>query len=533
MNPTSILTPAAGSGWPVLSLLIALPLVAAVIVALMRNESRARHVAVVAALAELVLALTMVIGFVPGTADMQYVERHAWIPTLGIGYSVGVDGISLLFVPLAALIACGALLATTGGVRFMPRLFCANVLLMLAATVGIFVALDLFLFYVFYELALIPAFLLIKLWGQGSQRAHAGMKYVLYMLCGSVPLLLGFILVALQHQEVSGNLSFDWATLMATPVEGGRGTLVFALLVLGFAVKGPLLPLHTWMPAAVSEGPVGVGVFLVGLKLGAYGFLRFVMPLAPEASAEWSLVIAALGVTAMLYAALVALVQRNLRRLLAFASISHVGLVTMGLFTLTAEGMQGGVLMLLAMGITSTGLLLLAGSLHARLGSSELSSFGGLTRQMPRLATLFFILGIASVGMPGTLNFNGEFLVLVGSFNLHPALAGTAVLGVILSAGYFLWYYERAFFGPPGRHAAARLPDLNRRETLVAGVLAGLAIMGGLYPAHLQEVTGPSVNALLAHVQAHLPVRVLAQVPAQAQVGTGPVVLTARAAPAR
>lgn len=502
MNPISLVSSSSNAQgeWPVLSILILLPLVAAAIVALMRDENRARQFAIGAAVVELALALVMAIGFVPGTADMQYVERRSWMPSLGIGYSVGVDGISLLFVPLAALIACGALLATSGAVSFMPRLFHANVLLMLAATVGIFVALDLVLFYVFYELALIPAFLLITLYGQGGQRAHAGMKYVLYMLCGSVPLLLGFILVALQHQTATGTLSFDWATLMATPVEGGRGTLIFALLVLGFAVKGPLLPLHSWMPAAVTEGPVGVGVFLVGLKLGAYGFLRFVMPLTPEASGEWSLVIAVVGVIAMLYAALIALVQRNLRRLLAFASISHIGLVTVGLFTLTAEGMQGGLLMLLAMGLTSTGLLLLAGSLHARLGSSELSSFGGLTRQMPRLATLFFILGIASVGMPGSLNFNGEFMVLVGSFNVNPALAGVAVLGVILSAGYFLWYYERAFFGPPGRNAAARLPDLNGRETMVGVVFASLAFCGGLFPEKLQEVTAPSVNALLAHV---------------------------------
>lgn len=513
MNPISLVSSSSNvqGEWPVLSILIMLPLVAAAIVALMRDENRARQFAIGAAVVELVLALVMAIGFVPGTADMQYVESRSWIPSLGIGYSVGVDGISLLFVPLAALIACGALLATSGGVSFMPRLFHANVLLMLSATVGIFVALDLILFYVFYELALIPAFLLITLYGQGGQRAHAGMKYVLYMLCGSVPLLLGFIFVALQHQAATGTLSFDWATLMATPVEGGRGTLIFALLVLGFAVKGPLLPLHSWMPAAVTEGPVGVGVFLVGLKLGAYGFLRFVMPLTPEASGEWSLVIAVLGVIAMLYAALIALVQRNLRRLLAFASISHIGLVTLGIFTLTAEGMQGGLLMLLAMGLTSTGLLLLAGSLHARLGSSELSSFGGLTRQMPRLATLFFILGIASVGMPGSLNFNGEFMVLVGSFNVNPALAGVAVLGVILSAGYFLWYYERAFFGPPGRNAAARLPDLNGRETMVGVVFAGLAFCGGLFPAKLQEVTAPSLNALLVHVRAHASAGSIAQ----------------------
>ena len=488
-------------GFPILSTLIALPLVAAIVVALTRDEATGRRIALAAALAELALALVMAAGFVSGIADVQYLERHPWMPSLGIGYVVGVDGLSMLFVPLAAIIAVAVLLAPSAGVRLMPRMFSANILLLLAATVGIFVALDLMLFYVFFELALVPVFLLIRLWGSGVRREHVGMKYIVYMLCGSIPLLIGFILIGIEHQAATGRWSFELAELLRTPLPAQSQTLLFALLVIGFAIKGPLLPFHSWMPAAISEGPVGAGAFLVGLKLGAYGFLRFVMPLLPEATLEWWLVLVVAGLAAMLAAALIALIQRNLRRLLAFASISHVGLVTVGVFSLTHEGLQGALLLLLSMGLTSTALLLLAGALQARVGSSDLHALGGVTRHMPRLATLFFIVGIASVGMPGTLNFNGEFMILMGGFAAHPAIAAVGVLGVILSAGYFLWYYERAFFGPVKNPALARLPDLGHRDTLVAASLAALVIAGGLFPAKLQEVTGPSVTAVLAHLE--------------------------------
>ena len=490
------------AGFPMLSLLIAWPLVAALVVALLRDEVAARRIALLAAAGEVGLALVMAIGFVPGVADMQYVERRVWMPSLGIGYSLGVDGISMLFVPLAAIIALAVLLSPGAAVRYMPRLFAANMLLMLAATIGIFVALDLVLFYVFFELALIPAFLMIRLWGSGSQREHAGMKYIVFMLAGSVPLLLGFILLGHEHQAATGQWSFDLARLASVPVSAEVQTLVFALLVLGFAVKGPLLTLHSWMPLAISEGPIGAGVFLVGLKLGAYGFLRFVMPLAPQATLEWWWVLVAVGLAAMIAAALVALVQRNLRRLLAFASISHVGLVTVGLFSLTAQGMQGALLLLLAMGLTSTALMLLTGALQARIGSCDLGAMGGITRHMPRLAALFFIVGLASVGMPGTVNFNGEFMILLGGWLAHPAIAAIGVLGVILSAGYFFWYYERAFFGPSVNPAHARLPDLGRRDSAVALALTALVLWGGLFPSTLQQVTGPSVTGVVERLQA-------------------------------
>ena len=488
-------------GFPILSALIVLPLLAALLLALVRDATAGRRIALIAAIGEVALALFMAFGFVPGVADMQYVERRSWIPSLGIGYTVGVDGISMLFVPLAAIIALAVLLSPAAGVRFMPRLFGANVLLLLAATVGIFVALDLVLFYVFFELALIPAFLMIRLWGSGAQREHAGMKYIVFMLCGSVPLLLGFIMIGIEHQAATGRWSFDLVELLQSPIPAASQALLFVLLVTGFAVKGPLLPLHSWMPVAISEGPIGVGVFLVGLKLGAYGFLRFVMPLLPQATLDWWWVLVVLGLAALLIAALIALVQRNLRRLLTFASISHVGLVMVGLFSLTSQGMQGALLLLLSMGLTSTGLLLLTGALQARLGSADLGSMGGIARHMPRLATLFFILGIASVGMPGTLNFNGEFLILLGAYFAHPAIAVVGALGVILSAGYFLWYYERAFFGPVKHAALARLPDLGRRDTAVAVSLAALAVWGGLFPATLQQVTEPSVAQLREHLR--------------------------------
>lgn len=499
-------------GFPILTALIVLPVAGALVMALVKNDANARRLAAMFAAAELLLSLLMAFGFVPGVAGMQYVERAAWMPSLGVGYTVGVDGISMLFVPLTALLAFLVLVNSADGARFRPQLFCASILLLTAATIGIFVALDLILFYVFYELALIPAFLLITMWGSGPHREHAGGKYILYMLCGSVPLLLGFILLAADHRSATGVLSFDYLQLLGTPVSTQAQALIFLLLVTGFAVKGPLLPFHSWMPSVVSEGPVSAAIFLVGLKLGAYGILRFVLPLLPDVSVEYYWVMCILGLAAMLFAALVAITQHNLRRLLAFASISHVGLVFVGLFSLNAQGLQGGLLMLLAMGVTATGLLFLAGALQTRLGSSDVSAFGGLARDLPRLATMFFLLGLASIGMPGTIGFTGEFLVLMGAFNAHWALAAVGVLGVILSAGYFLKYYERAFFGPARSSTATKVSDLSFRETMVAASLVGLILWGGLYPAKLLEITAPSINLVLSRIEA------VPRLPAQASI---------------
>ena len=494
-------------GFPILSALIMLPVFVAILLNFTRDEGTLRAIALFGAVAELLLAVVLVVNFIPGTSDIQFTERALWMEALGSGYHVGVDGISVLFIPLTAFITVMVLLFSWGSVKFFLKLYLVNILLLEAVTMGIFASLDLLLFYVFWELALIPAYFLIKFWGIGPERQYAGQKYVLYLLVGSVPLLIGIVLLSLNYHDVAvaqGILpaySFDFLTLLTVPVPLEAQTLIFGLLALGFAVKGPMLPFHTWMPTALVEGPIGVGMFLVGLKLGLYGFLRFLIPLVPEAAQEWFWLMAVLGVTGVLYGGLIALVQPNLRRLLAFAGVSHVGLAVLGLFSLNVQGLQGALFMMLSFGIVATGLFCLTGFLYTRLGSSDISAFGGLARQVPKLASFFFLLGLASIGTPGTIGFHGEFLILLGAFKAQWQFTAVAVLGVILSAAYFLWYYERAFFGPITNKVVLKIRDLTPREMVVGLSASALVLWVGFYPAPVLNITGASIEAVAKRVQ--------------------------------
>ncbi len=499
------ITASAQIGFPILSAMIFLPVLAAVGLRFITDEKLARQTAFGVAFVELALAAMLLVGFVPGTAAFQFTERHLWIDTIGSSYHLGVDGISVLFMPLTALITIMVMTLGGNGTRFMSKAYLSNILILQGVTMGIFASLDLILFYVFWELALVPIYLLIKLWGVGPQRQYASLKYILYMLTGSAPLLVGIILLGIAYQNgapAGTNFTFDLVTLMSQPAPAHMQELVFFLMLAGFAIKGPLLPFHTWMPSALMHGPVGAGIFLVGLKLGTYGLLRFVLPLLPDASVDWYWLVVGAGLASMVYAALIALVQQNLRRLLAFASISHVGLVMVGLFSMNVNSIQGGLLMMLNMGLASTGLLFLAGALYTRLGSTDLSSLGGLARQVPRLAFFFFLFGVASIGLPGTSGFHGEFLTLMGAFVKHWEVAAIGVLGVILSAGYFLWFYERAFFGPVGNRVPAKLRDLNGAETALVSAVAVVILVIGIYPTPVTRVSDASVQALVTRIDA-------------------------------
>lgn len=494
-------------GFPILTALIVLPLLWALLLLVIRDERLLRGAALAGALAQLGLALILVYHFVPAVPDIQFAEQINWMPALGSSYHIGVDGISILFVPLMCFLTV-LLMLYAAGVRFLTRFYLINILLLQSFTIGIFVSLDLILFFMFWELALVPSYFLIKRWGIGPQRQYAGTKYVLYMLAGSLPLLIAIVLLGLNHHDAVGAgaagapaYSFDLLVLQSdVPIPLETQTLIFFLMMLGFAAKGPMVPFHTWLPTTLMEGPIGMGVYLVGLKLGVYGMLRFVIPLLPEASAEWFWLIAILGLAALLYGALIALVQPNFRRLLAFASVSHVGIIIVGLFSLNQQGVQGALIQMISLGIVGEGLLFLTGFLYRRTGSSDLSAFGGLARHVPVLAFFFFLFGLAFIGLPGTSGFIGEFLILMGAFRAHWAFAAVGVLGVILSAGYFLWYYERAFFGPVTNAAVARMRDLSLRETLIVASIAGLIFWIGLYPKPLIEMTRGSVESLVAHV---------------------------------
>lgn len=483
-------------GFPILSVLIVFPVLWAILVTLIEDEWLARRTALVGALAELLLAVFMAVSFTPGVSDIQFVERIGWIATMGVGYYVGVDGISVLFIPLTAFVTLIVMLFSWTTVRFRPKAYLAALFAVEATTIGIFASLDLVLFFVFWELILVPLYFLLRAWGIGPERQYAAVKYVMYMMSGSVPMLLGIVLLGVNHYNQTGAYSFDFLDLLKAPVPHALQTLIFFLLAFGLAVKAPLFPFHTWMPTVLLQGPIGAGMFLIGLKIGVYGFIRFVLPLVPDAVSDWSWLMAALGATAIMYGGLIALVQPNLRRLLAFASVSHVGLALVGVFSLNVQGIQGALLLMFHLGIVSTGLFLLTGLLYARTGSSELSAFGGIARHAPLLATFFFIIGLAAIGLPGTSGFPGEFLVLLGAFEAHWAWAAVAVVGVVLTAAYFLSYYERAFFGPPPTHER-RVPDLHVREAALAAVLAVVVFWIGLFPARFLDMTSGSVRALV------------------------------------
>jgi NADH-quinone oxidoreductase subunit M len=488
-------------GFPILSILILLPVVWAILLNLIENDDLARKTALVGAFLELCLSLVMVANFTPGVADIQFAERVEWMAAIGVGYHVGVDGISVMFVPLTALLTLMVMLSSYNSVRFRARAYLTTLFALQAATIGIFVSLDLFLFFVFWELILIPSYVMLRLWGIGPQREYAALKYVMYMLAGSAPLLMGIVLLGINHFDATGTFSFDLISLLTVSIAPEMQTLVFFLLAFGFAVKGPLFPFHTWLPTALMEGPMGMSVLLVGLKLGIYGFLRFAIPLTPEAAKEWAWLMLALGVTAILYGALIALVQLNLRRLVAFGSVGHVGLAIVGLFALNVQGLQGTLMLTLNLGIATTGLLFLTGFLHSRTGSSDLSALGGLARHVPLLTTSFFILGLAFIGVPGTSGFPGEFLILLGAFNAHWVVAAIAVLGVILNATFFLSFYERAFLGPVTNENVRSLRDLLPREAVVAGALGALVLWIGFFPNPLLTLSRGSVEAVVERVE--------------------------------
>jgi NADH-quinone oxidoreductase subunit M len=488
---------AAQVGFPILSTLIVVPLLVIVALALVRNERRLRPVALAGASVELALALVVVGRFRTGAAEFQLAERVPWIDALGASYHVAVDGISVLFLPLTGLLVFLVVLLSSGTVRYQPKPYLMAVLAFESVAMGVFVAVDLLVFFVFFQLLLVPSFIVMKAWGTGPERTAAGLKYVLYMLTGSAALLVGFILLGINHQRVSGVLSFDLLELMDVGVPAGTQTTVFFLLALAFALKAPLFPFHGWMPAALGEGPIGLAVLLAGLKMGVYGFLRFVIPLVPDAFSAWAWLIAALGVVAVLYGALIALVEPSLTRLIAFAGVSHVGMAMLGLASLNTQGVQGALFLVVDLGLTSTAMLIVAGFLYHRFGGTDIAALGGIATRAPALALFGFVACIGAIAVPGTSGFPGEFLVLLGAFDAYSWVAGIAVLTVILTAAYTLVFYERAFHGRVTSEVVDATTDLRPREATAALVIGTAIIVFGFFPGLLLGVSSGSVDIVV------------------------------------
>lgn len=490
---------------PLLTLLILIPPAGALLMGLLPRPQTARWLALLTLLIDLGLALGLVAGFDPGSSGFQWVERRYWIPTLNIDYMVGVDGVSLLFLPLTVLLFLGIVVTSWNAVRTMPRLYFALLLLQLSATLGIFIALDSILFFLFWELSLVPLYFLVSLWGVGPERRHAANKYTLIMLSGGVPLLFGFLLLAFNHAGAVGvaipeGLAFDLPTLLATPLAKELGIAVFLLLFLGFAVKTPLFPLHSWLPVMAMEGPVAIVATLTGLKLGAYGLLRFAVPLAPAAAQELHWLVTGLATIGVLYGAVAALSQTNLRRMLAYSSMSHVGLVVLGIASYSLQGVQGAVLQLLNFTLVAGGSFLLLAMLRQRTGSTDTADLGGVVRSMPLLAALFLLLGLAGMGVPGTSGFPAELLLLLSVLQSHTGAGMAALFGMVVGAGYFLALYRQAFLGPARNPAVLHGSDLLPRERWLMVLVVVLVVVVGIAPAWVIELITPAAQEWVAHL---------------------------------
>ncbi|MEI6706281.1 MAG: NADH-quinone oxidoreductase subunit M [Methylococcales bacterium] len=491
--------------FPMLSLLIFLPLLGAIITGLCGNSQLSKKIAFAFAGIELILAVWVMLLFQHNNGDFQLLERSAWIPSLNIEFLLGIDGISVLFLPLSALLTLMAMVASWNSIQHLSRLHFALLLALEGITMGVLSALDLVLFFLFWELTLPPIFFLIGLWGIGPQRRGAAMKYTLFMLFGGVPLLFAIVILAINHAtSVSGtipqDLSFSLPILLITPLPNSLQSVVFFLLLLGFAVKAPLVPLHTWLPTVAMEGATHTTALLIGLKLGVYGLLRFALPLAPLAAVEYSWALGIFGAITLIYGALIAIQQTNLRRLLAYASVSHVGLVIIGLSSLNMQGLQGAIFCLLNFTLIASSLMLIAGFIQHRLGSTEALQLGGLAKVMPRLTSFYFLFMLASMGIPLTSGFPAELLIIIGALIAHPTLGITALAGAVLCASYMLSFTRRAFFGAITQASVEQVQDLRPRELALLCIPALLVLLLGFMPNKVLKINQKSAEVWLSRL---------------------------------
>jgi len=482
-----------------LSALIFTPVLGALAVALVprRLERTQRIVGLATAALAFLLALRVVALFVP-RPGMQLEIRRDWLPSYGISYHLGVDGLSLWLVVLTALLTPLALLGSWRGIETRVREFQIFTLLSEAAMLGVFCALDLVLFYVFWEGMLVPMYFLIGIWGH-DRRIYAAVKFFLFTMAGSVVMLVAFLVL----YYASGRASFDLSKLVGAPLPIGLQMWLFGAFALAFAIKVPLVPLHTWLPDAHVEAPTAGSVLLAGvlLKMGVYGFLRLAIPLFPVAAARFAPWIALLAVIGIVYGALVALVQPDMKKLVAYSSVSHLGFVMLGVAALTPTAVVGSVYQMLNHGVSTGALFFLVGMLYERRHTREIAEFGGLKAIVPRFAAVFLLIGLSSMAVPGFNGFVGEFLILAGSWTFGWGFVAVAAVGVILAAAYILWMIQRVFHGELTNPKNTMLPDLSFREMVVIGPLVALALLMGIASPWFTAAIEPSASALVYDVQ--------------------------------
>ena len=485
------------SEWPILSLITFLPLVGAGLILMLRGEAEAvarnaRYLALWTSLITFLLSLVLWFRFDRSSADFQFVETADWIPAFGIRYYMGVDGISMLFVLLSTLLTPICVLASWEAIRARVKEYMIAFLALDTLMVGTFCALDFVLFYMFFEGVLIPMFLIIGVWG-GPRRVYSAFKFFLYTLLGSVLMLLAIIAM----YYIGGTTDIPTLMRHGFPVEVQRW--LWLAFFASFAVKVPMWPVHTWLPDAHVEAPTAGSVILAGvlLKMGAYGFLRFSLPMLPQASAIFTPLIYTLSAVAVIYTSLVALAQEDMKKLIAYSSVAHMGFVTVGIFTGTAEGLQGALFQMLSHGVVSAALFLIAGVVYDRLHSREIARYGGLVHRMPIYAAVFMLFMLASVGLPGTSGFIGEFLVMVGAFRVNNWVATLICTGIILGCAYMLWLYRRVIFGKLEKSDLKAMLDLSPREIAVFAPLILLVLWMGIYPTSFTDIMAPSVDKLM------------------------------------
>ena len=483
----------------VLSLAIWTPIAFGVLLLALGRDEHAgavRWLALVGALAGLAATVPLMAGFVPGTADMQFVEKAPWIETFRIFYHLGVDGISFWFVPLTAFITVIVVIASWESITSRVNQYMSAFLILSGLMIGVFSALDGMLFYVFFEGTLIPMYLIIGIWG-GPRKIYAAFKFFLYTLLGSLLMLIALLYL---YNEAGG--SFDIAAWHALPLSASAQTMLFFAFFAAFAVKVPMWPVHTWLPDVHVEAPTGGSAVLAAimLKLGAHGFLRFSLPIAPDASREWAWLMIALSLIAVIYVGLVAMVQKDMKKLVAYSSVAHMGFVTLGFFVFNDLGVSGGIAQMIAHGFVSAGMFLAIGVLYDRVHSREIADYGGVVNTMPNFAAFALLFTMANCGLPGTAGFVGEWMVILAAVKSNFWIGMAAATALIWGAAYSLWMFKRVYLGAPGNANVRALLDIGRREFLVLALLAVAILAMGLYPQPVTDVTDASVARLLQHV---------------------------------
>ena len=498
-----------------LSIITFIPAVAAVILALFLRGNdaaaarNARWLALFASVLSLVASLFLLKGFDPANAGFQFVEDRPWV--LGLHYKMGVDGISILFVMLTTFLM-PLTIGACWSVETRVKDYMIAFLLLETLMLGVFTALDLVLFYLFFEAGLIPMFLIIGIWG-GANRIYASFKFFLYTFLGSVLMLVAMVAMynAAGTTDIPTLMTFKFShdpiMMLGMTMTGGLQTLLFLAFFASFAVKMPMWPVHTWLPDAHVQAPTAGSVVLAAilLKMGGYGFLRFSLPMFPVAADLWAPMVFWLSAIAIVYTSLVALVQTDMKKLVAYSSVAHMGYVTMGIFTVNQQGLDGAIFQMLSHGFISGAMFLCVGVIYDRMHTREIDAYGGLVNRMPVYALVFMFFTMANVGLPGTSGFVGEFLVLMGIFQANTLVAAVATSGVILSAAYGLWLYRRVAFGALVKAALQTIGDMTRRERMIFAPLVAMTLLLGVYPALVTDITGASVGALITQYRAAVP----------------------------